>query len=358
GSLELVVEFDSTSTMDTLRKECGAVVDEFTQLESSLSAYIEKRNELSKKTEALQKAVKHEKAQLSGLAAIFKSTESSNLSVEEKEECASLRSKVSDLRARIEHIQQELPVTNSGFYLSLILGSNLNVSLLSAVEKSKYKQEYETFKYKVTVAILVMVLLSYLFPWRVMDSISNFLMVWYYCTLTIRESILIVNGSKIKGWWVMHHYLSCVFCGVVLTWRDGDCYREFRPQFLLFIFYIGCVQMMQHQYQTGCLRRLHSLGQGHEMDITMEGFSAWMFAGLTFLLPFLCIGYIFQLANAYVLYELQPRCEGEWQVWALSILFFIIAIGNISTTGLVIVRKFRRSNADVARLLRVRMKSE
>lgn len=28
------------------------------------------------------------------------------------------------------------------------------------------------------------------------DAVFNFLLVWYYCTLTIRESILINNGSK------------------------------------------------------------------------------------------------------------------------------------------------------------------
>lgn len=33
---------------------------------------------------------------------------------------------------------------------------------------------------------------------RVLDLIFMFLIVWYYCTLTIRESILRVNGSKIK----------------------------------------------------------------------------------------------------------------------------------------------------------------
>ena len=31
---------------------------------------------------------------------------------------------------------------------------------------------------------------------RVTDAVFNFLLVWYYCTLTIRESILINNGSK------------------------------------------------------------------------------------------------------------------------------------------------------------------
>lgn len=31
---------------------------------------------------------------------------------------------------------------------------------------------------------------------RALDALFNFLLVWYYCTLTIRESILITNGSR------------------------------------------------------------------------------------------------------------------------------------------------------------------
>lgn len=53
---------------------------------------------------------------------------------------------------------------------------------------------------------------------RVTDEVFNFLLVWYYCTLTIRESILISNGSRIKGWWVSHHYVSTFLSGVMLTW--------------------------------------------------------------------------------------------------------------------------------------------
>lgn len=138
----------------------------------------------------------------------------------------------------------------------------------------------------------------------------NFLLVWYYCTLTIREAILRVNGSRIKGWWLVHHYISCVLCGIALTWRD-ECYHEFRPLFFLIIVYVGTVQLLQTKYQIGCLRRLHALGQRYPMDITVgkrfysfrqshsfvlivfsEGFSSWMFKGLTFLLPFLVGGYV------------------------------------------------------------------
>ena len=39
---------------------------------------------------------------------------------------------------------------------------------------------------------------NYFLNYRVLDLIFMFLIVWYYCTLTIRESILIVNGSRIK----------------------------------------------------------------------------------------------------------------------------------------------------------------
>jgi len=196
---------------------------------------------------------------------------------------------------------------------------------------------------RVTFAILGIVGLSWLFPSRFLDSLGNFLMVWYYCTLTIRESILRLNGSRIKGWWVAHHYVSCVLCGITLTWHHSSCYQAFRPQFLLFTSYIASVQLLQNRYQMGCLRRLHALGQGDTMDLTVEGFSSWMFKGLTFLLPFLVVGYIFQLHCAWVLWNL--RCPGEWQPVALSFLFLTISVCNILTTCAVIVKKIRSSGS-------------
>ena len=46
-----------------------------------------------------------------------------------------------------------------------------------------------------------------------------------------------------------------------------------------------------------------------------EGFQSWMWKNLNFMLPFLVIGYLFQLYNAYVLAKLtfDERCT-EWQV--------------------------------------------
>lgn len=77
---------------------------------------------------------------------------------------------------------------------------------------------------------------------------------------------------------------------------------------------IGLVQFLQFRYQRGVLYRLRALGERHNMDITIEGFHSWMWRGLSFLLPFLFIGYMFQMYNAYVLFELSYNAEATWQV--------------------------------------------
>ncbi|KAI6188216.1 hypothetical protein M3Y98_00330300 [Aphelenchoides besseyi] len=226
-------------------------------------------------------------------------------------------------------------------YLTVILGGNLNVSLLNPDDRYKYKEDYERFKATVTYVIIAMLTIAFFFPYRAIDALCNFLMVWYYCTLTIREAILRVNGSRIKGWWLVHHYIACVLCGITLTWRDRACYKDFRPLFLVVSFYICALQIMQCKYQTGCLRRLHALGQRYAMDVTLEGFSSWMFKGLTFLLPFLIIGYLIQGYCSYYLFCMyyQKDCSEDWQVLALAILFAVISCGNLFTILSVFFRK-------------------
>lgn len=76
----------------------------------------------------------------------------------------------------------------------------------------------------------------------------------------------------------------------------------------------GVVQSFQFVYQQGVLYRLKALGERHNMDITIEGFHSWMWRGLSFLLPFLYLGYIFQLYNAYTLYKLCYHPDATWQV--------------------------------------------
>ena len=100
---------------------------------------------------------------------------------------------------------------------------------------------------------------------------------------------------------------------------------------------------MQFRYQRGVLYRLKALGERHNMDITIEGFHSWMWRGLSFLLPFLFIGYFFQLYNAYVLASLVYHPEATWHVPVLSIMFLILFLGNIITTVMVIPQKLEKT---------------
>ncbi|XP_062890202.1 transmembrane protein 120B isoform X3 [Mobula hypostoma] len=177
-----------------------------------------------------------------------------------------------------------------------------------------YKDEYEKFKLYLTIILLLGAISCMFLLNRVIDEIFNFLLVWYYCTLTIRESVLISNGSRIKGWWVSHHYVSTFLSGVMLTWPNGLMYQMFRSQFLAFSIYQSCVQFLQYYYQSGCLYRLRALGERDHMDLTVEGFQSWMWRGLTFLLPFLFFGHFWQLYNSLTLFGLSQheRCN-EWQ---------------------------------------------
>nr|CAB3267032.1 transmembrane protein 120B-A [Phallusia mammillata] len=254
----------------------------------------------------------------------------------EKEE---LLKQIDEKKRSIQDIEKFLPRKN-GFYLGLIVGQ-VNMILDSTAEKFRYKDEYERFKFycSVTMMIFAIFLNTFVFH-RVFDAMFSFLLLWYYCTLTVRESILIVNGSRIKGWWVMHHYVSVVLSGINVLWPDDDAYREFRPVFMAFSIYQSLVQLMQYYYQSGCLYRLRALGERDDMDITVEGFQSWMWRGLTFLLPFLFFGHFWQLYNAFTLMNIgMSHNFQEWQVPCLAFLFCVLFCGNFFTTIIVVWQK-------------------
>jgi hypothetical protein len=97
----------------------------------------------------------------------------------------------------LSRISNTLPCKDP--YLKVILGG-VDVSILNKEDKWTYKQQYEQFKFIVTCISLVSSLVIWLLTsrYRAFDALFHFLLVWYYCTLTIRESILIVNGSNIN----------------------------------------------------------------------------------------------------------------------------------------------------------------
>uniref|UniRef100_A0A8C4EW72 Transmembrane protein 120A n=1 Tax=Dicentrarchus labrax TaxID=13489 RepID=A0A8C4EW72_DICLA len=271
-------------------------LEEVTKLQDSCSGAISRqRKKLKELTVSLKESI---------LCIFFK----------EMDAIAEIEDSMKDRANAFCEMEAFLPKKN-GLYLTLVLG-NVNVTLLNKQSKFAYKDEYEKFKLVLTVILFVFAFTCrFLFSYRALDALFNFLLVWYYCTLTIRESILISNGSRIKGWWVFHHYVSTFLSGVMLTWPEGALYQMFRNQFLTYCQYQSFVQFLQYYYQSGCLYRLRALGERHNMDLTVEGFQSWMWRGLTFLLPFLFFGHFWQLYNSITLFKMfqLPECK-EWQV--------------------------------------------
>lgn len=321
-------------------KDWAELADEYRDLELKHKEY----RETLDKCMALQKkcasGVTHQKYRLGVIKKLVKEVEVDPANKQEAGEVDDLQKDLHRRSAQLEQMQEVLP-RKSGRYLRGILG-NVDCNILDKNEKYQYKEQYEQFKLIVNLIGTFLSIASYFVNMLALDKICMFLIVWYYCTLTIRESILIVNGSRIKGWWRFHHFISVVAGGIMLVWPGGPSYAAYRDQHVFFNVYVTLLQLLQYQYQKGCLYRLRSLGERNDMDITIDGFHSWMWKGLVWLLPFLYFGYIFELYNAWTLYWIyQTQASSSWHVLATSMLFLLLGLGNLITTSMTIPKKLR-----------------
>ncbi|KAI5098716.1 hypothetical protein C0J45_10855 [Silurus meridionalis] len=332
-----------SSKLTAVLQEWKSLEKDFQQLQENHRLYMQKLEEVSKLQNSFTASITQQRKCLKDMSHSLKKC-SKGLTEEETKCLEDIKGHLHERPAIFHQMEAFLPKKN-GLYLNLVLG-NVNINLLSKQLKSAYKDEYEKFKLYVTVILLLLgFVCQFLVTYRFVDVLLNFLLVWYYCTLTIRESILISNGSRIKGWWVFHHYISTFLSGVMLTWPDGELYQMFRNQFLAFCLYQSVVQFLQYYYQSGCLYRLKALGERHNMDLTVEGFQSWMWRGLTFLLPFLFFGHFWQLFNGISLFRMAqlPECK-EWQVSVCGICFLVLFTGNFLTTLAVVHHKLKNKS--------------
>lgn len=321
---------------DDCEKEWITLTNEHQSLEETYKSYIDHLKQMTELQACCAKAIYHQRYRMNIVAMSAKRFSSASDGYVEH-----LQRRIVQRKAEIYDMENFLPKEND-HYLQIILGS-VNVSILNKHDRFLYKEEYEKFKLLMNAISMGISFFNLLVQNRIVDLIFMFMLVWYYCTLTIRESILRVNGSRIKGWWRAHHFVSCVLSAILLVWPVGPVYYMFRPQFHWFNVYISSVQYMQFVYQRGCLYRLKALGERRDMDITVEGFHSWMWRGLSFLLPFLFVAYSFEFYNAYSLYKLSSHPDATWQVSVLSGLFLLLAIGNSFTTLLVFRQKLKES---------------
>uniref|UniRef100_A0A8C6LH28 Transmembrane protein 120Ab n=1 Tax=Nothobranchius furzeri TaxID=105023 RepID=A0A8C6LH28_NOTFU len=316
--------YKMSQVLSEVLEEWKCLEEEYQKLQETHKMYLQKLDEISKLQNNCATSISHERKKLQDTSRFIKKC-SKRSSEEDSKALLELELKIKTQEHVFSEMEAFLPKKN-GLYLSLVLG-NVNVTLFSKQAKFAYKDEYEKFKLCLTIILLLFSFICYFFvSYRFLDAILNFLLVWYYCTLTIRESILITNGSRIKGWWVFHHYISAFLSGVMLTWPDGNLYKMFRNQFLAYSLYQSFVQCLQCYYQSGCLYRLRALGERHNMDLT--------------------VGEVQQntprthnvLTNIFL-----PDCK-EGQVLMCSFCFLILFVGNFFTTVAVVRQKLKSTD--------------
>nr|CAH8841446.1 unnamed protein product [Trichobilharzia regenti] len=324
--------------MEEFQKTFSQFQDGWLELQQKHSSLVISSYKLKEEEEGCVRSVKHCRTYMKHLKNeinhLCKNAKGDEISLLEKARLDILKKEY--LLRDIEDVLPRAP----GLYLRIVLGA-LNISFANKEDKFRYKNDYEQFKIILSGICAVFAFILYFFIQnRIVDTLFHFLLVWYYCTLTIRERILIANGSRIKGWWNISHFMSTVNSGIMLIWPRSHSYDEYRDQFMLFALYLNLVHFIQYQYQISCLYKLRTLGCRHPMDITVDGFMSWMFRRITFILPFLFGVYGFELYMSYNLYIIsqQDYCH-EWQVLVVSMLYFVLAMGSIVTVLQVIRQK-------------------
>mmetsp|Transcript_1398 Transcript_1398/g.2870 ORF Transcript_1398/g.2870 Transcript_1398/m.2870 type:complete len:362 (-) Transcript_1398:262-1347(-) len=237
---------------------------------------------------------------------------------------------------------ESLMPTTGGWFTRAFLGVH-NVRFHRKKERMLFKQDYELFKQRTAPVIILLCLVALYFDsYRGIHIVFQLYLAYYYVNLSLREGILQKNGSNIKPWWSIHHYISMLSAVLLLTWPSSASYNLFAQKLHLFGLYMGVVQIFQTRYQLARLYTLRSLGKASEMDVTNTDSSQIHWSrGMQTLLPIIIGGQLFQCYIAVTLFRIYAIYASEYQVLICGLFFFAMFLGNASTTVVTILEKNR-----------------
>ncbi|PRP85366.1 transmembrane protein [Planoprotostelium fungivorum] len=254
-------------------------------------------------------------------------------------EIKELRVRLSQQEKELRNLHMSLKPRTGSLFTRLFLG-RVNVKHYRHGERMRLKEEYHKFKRKTDFLSLGFALLQlYLFPGnRLLQLAFQSWLLYYYATLALRENILIVNGSHIRSWWIIHHYISMAVSVALLSWPPtSESYLIAEQYWLKLNLYQSTVQILQTWYQSRKLYKMIALGDAGCMEVNTPHLPqrrSGITQEITLLLPFLLAVQIFMFYNGVVLlrwggYQL---FQLEWQVPFLAFSYVILALGNMSNT--------------------------
>lgn len=93
-------------------------------------------------------------------------------------------------------------------------------------------------------------------------------MVYFYTASALRESVLFMNGSRIRRWWIQHHYWAIVAGALLISLPvDSPTFSRAVSVFLWWACLQAAIILVQNRYQ---MRRMYTriaLGNQSAMDV-------------------------------------------------------------------------------------------
>lgn len=279
------------------------------------------------------------------------------------EEAGAATDRLEGARFVLQDIDDIRPATGS-IFVRLFLGQ-VNVKASSARDRASLRDEYNKFKDRTNIGFVVFPLIwifvyAYLrHVWRYTQWIHILTHVWllyYYTSLSLRENILRVNGSNIRGWWIAHHYFSAAMSITVLTWpADSRSWDRFIPTFTAYFLYQGLVQFVQAWYQKARHYARTAMGEANPMDVAHTETLTEFHQGLYLLVVLLFIAQAWQLYNGVALFQvlfLELNVSQPWydfreevQCAVLGSMFIILGVLNFVVTIQTLLAKSSKERA-------------
>jgi len=332
-------ELHEVKTLEEAQKAVHEMVQKQTQMQSAAQHVKQALNKDYKLLDDLVSDIVKQKKELARLVNSLSKIEKA--SGAPKEEIEKLQKTVHPIGDALRNLHNQNAPETGSLFVRLFLGQ-VNVKQYRDGERFRLKQEYEKFKRKTNPQFMLFIVLLYLFPQsEILLTIWQIWVLYYYTTLALRENILKVNGSNIKIWWILHHYLSITAAFTMLLWPSNtESFQTLFPVFLYFTFAQGLVQILINRYQQGQLYKLVAMGKANMMDVAGEA-EGWITGDLgwtpsaMFLLPFLLFVQFFQLFISFVLFksvivQVSIHKWAEWQGIVTAVVFLVLGIETSS----------------------------
>mmetsp|Transcript_6251 Transcript_6251/g.17948 ORF Transcript_6251/g.17948 Transcript_6251/m.17948 type:complete len:389 (+) Transcript_6251:300-1466(+) len=189
--------------------------------------------------------------------------------------------------------------------LTVLLGRHINVLTMQRSQGIRLKEEYHEFRDKASLCMfgLASVLLLLLHrarsraargapltltpPTMVGVQLLLLFMLAFFLAMALRESVLKVNGSRIRSWWIQHHYWGIATCMILLMLPvDSPAVQFCVNKFLWWAWWQSFIMILQNSYQRKRLVTRIAMGKAMAMDV-VSGETSGNFGQLLLLYPLL-----------------------------------------------------------------------